>query len=747
MSQQNSADAYARHGKQLASKVKQLRGWVSTDPSKAGELIDALNALVAHRLVTWANAEAAADVQEGVVGSARLMSAHGPLGAYTPASDSARFLVASTHLGTVQSRLGVPDAAAATLASAMDLATQLPASPLPLIDDRTALWALGVRAAGALATGEIERANAFADAALQRLEGARLDELERPAVTIDVLLAASDARWAGGRREDAVRHALGALAVWRAWAGSAVDQSQSLSEGHAGRLAGPLPAVIRDAADRLRTVGRVEEGLSVRREGADALGRLGARLGAAVQAEQARALADLGDDLVAAGRAAEGVAASEEALVIARRLAGRAKSRAVGGPAVVAVVPAWGAALVAVGRASEAVEGLEDALGAVAQEGRPTERSALAGYARVIAAYAAAQRAEGADAEAVEATDAELADVLGELFPGRRGTLWDARTVARGAVGSGERILSGWEALDDASALRVPSGVEYAEGRRQREEESRRLAQAREEEARRVTVERIEAARLAAAEAERVEAERLAAEEAARVEAERVAAEEAARVEAERVAAEDAARVEAERLAAEEAARVEAERVAAEEAARVEAERVAAEDAARVEAERVAAAEAARVEAERLAAEEAARIEAERVAAEDAARAEAERLAAEEAARAEAERVAAEEAARVESEDQTAAIASVDEDPDLVALADAWRARQAAMASEDKKSIRAAQETVVEVLRRLFEKSPDTHRDELIAELEELSGARRRAGDWLGAWGPSREAKQLSKRR
>ena len=52
-------DPYAQKGKQLASAVQRLRGWVGSDPTRVPELADALVALTQHRLLGHAYTVAA----------------------------------------------------------------------------------------------------------------------------------------------------------------------------------------------------------------------------------------------------------------------------------------------------------------------------------------------------------------------------------------------------------------------------------------------------------------------------------------------------------------------------------------------------------------------------------------------------------------------------------------------------------------------------------------------------------------
>lgn len=188
----------------------------------------------------------------------------------------------------------------------------------------------------------------------------------------------------------------------------------------------------------------------------------------------------------------------------------------------------------------------------------------------------------------------------------------------------------------------------------------------------------------------------------------------------------EAHRLEVERL---EQARVEAER---REAERVAAERAAAEQLA---AQREQADRAERIELERRAvAEEEERLDCKRRREErlEAHRLEVERLEAErlEAERAEAERRAA---AHLEAELRELAVAQV-----------AW---EDAKARRDRRGARAANERVVELLRRAAQADVAQYGPHLRQALEELSSARLRGGDILGSRALAREAKVLSQTR
>src|SRR6478609_5426261 len=168
--QKQSPDEYAQRGKTLASSARRVRGWVGSDPSRTAELADVLVELTAHRLLGHGYAAAAGDAQEAVRLAAQLLTANGPIGPYTAAADAARYLTAVVQLATIQVGAGVPEAAGRTIDSLQDMRQQL--SELRLEEElkpQTAIWALSATARAVLAGGDAAQANAYADAALDRL--------------------------------------------------------------------------------------------------------------------------------------------------------------------------------------------------------------------------------------------------------------------------------------------------------------------------------------------------------------------------------------------------------------------------------------------------------------------------------------------------------------------------------------------------------------------------------------------------
>jgi len=686
-------DPYAQRAKRLASEAQRLKGWVGTDPSKVVPWLDALIALTAHRLIGHAYADAAAEAQEAVVATAKQLATHGPIGPYTPVPDAARSFTAMVHVATVQSGLGLGDAAGRTIQAATAWKAELPAGLDAALDPRTAVWALAGMATDAQAAGDFEQANACADAALARLTEAGLDAEALGFLSCDVWRLRSDCRWAAGLADEAVASALVAVEVYEQVARPLAEPGR-LPPAMLERLSEPAFTVFRDAADRLVARGEADLGRQVRRRGLALLTSLIARRGDVAAAQAALTGADLAHDLMLADRLPEAELVAAEAASVASGLAGSLRETT-----DLLVLPVLAEVLTRLGRAEDALAALEPVLLAVVSRDEASAADLL-----VLAGFAQAQRAAGATTEA-EATTRGFDEAAQPLLAGVNWVALGAvdidtlvRDRARGVVTRAAHLTPSWAPLSEAASFAAATAASDAERQaaadavaamlagvsngladRRREAaeveaelfatalgEAERLSAARAEEER-LAAEQAHAARVAA---ERAEAERVAAEQA---EAERVAAEQEAarlerkrqrelRIEEHRLAAE---RAEAERLAAEQAQApsepIEPEILDPEEAERLELERLAAELAelereenARLEAElleleRLAAEQAA---ADQAAAEEAARLEAERIAAEHEAalRREAEMRAAEAAAREEAERVAAAEAARAEAE-------------------------------------------------------------------------------------------------
>lgn len=743
MAHKQPQDPYAQQAKKLTSLVQRLRGWVGTDPSKAPELGDALNALTAHRLLGHQYAEAAADAQAAVVSAAKLLASHGPIGPYTPMPDAARYFTATVHLAAIQVGVGLPDAAGRTMDAALEWKRQLPKAGLDeLLDPRTAVWALCAVARAALTEGALARANAYADAAWARLVEAGL--VGTGLLELDVRRLVSDCRWAAGLDGDALAQLRLALAAHQDMAGP-LAQPAGLSPALLERLAEPVFGLHRDLADRLVATGDVAAGLQVRRSAVDLLAALAGRRVETGAAQLALTLVDLASDLLASGRIDEAGSLADRAAQLSGGLTAPMREAV-----ELLVVPVRARTLARRGHGDEAIESLEPVLIAVAARDEATAADLVA-----LSVLVEAQRSIGATQEA-DATSRACDEAAQPLLAGLDWARFGAvdvdvvlRDLARGVVTRSVQPSPRWEALDaDASLAGVTAGAGAAEvaagllqERRQAEAQAEALrAAAERREAEAAAAARAQAERLAAEHreserlaAERAEAERRAAEQAElerreseRLAAERHAAEEAAarlvakrqreerilahRLEAERLAAEkeeaerrelrrrngapeesgpDREQQELEQLAAE-LAELERAEVAA---VRAAAERQAFEEAARVEAVRSAAQEAARAEAaRRVAVEEAERVEAERL---EADRAEAGRLAAEaerrEAERAEAERLAAEaERVAVEAERVEAQPRAVEDE--VLAVAERAASQEPSEGRSEPTELRAAQE-------------------------------------------------------
>ena len=296
-------DQYADKTRKLESLVGRLRGWVGSDPSREPELADALVRLTEHRLLGHAYAEAAPDAQDAVRRAGQLLAAGGPIGPYSSVPEAARYLTAVVHLATIQVGLGLPEAAGQTLQSLADLRTELSGRGLDQqLALSTVIWALAGQARAALATGDVPAANAYADAALERLTGSGLRNDPGAAyLAIDVDRLAADARWAAGHAAESVGHLHAARDRYDAVVAGRLDEPGRLSPVLLVRLAEPMPGLYRDLADRLTAIGETDVGLGVRRELVATLERLAPRLGEPFPAQLAAAQDDLAYALTAAG--------------------------------------------------------------------------------------------------------------------------------------------------------------------------------------------------------------------------------------------------------------------------------------------------------------------------------------------------------------------------------------------------------------------------------------------------------------
>ncbi|HET9128312.1 MAG TPA: hypothetical protein VFN73_09555 [Propionibacteriaceae bacterium] len=280
MAEQTPPGDHIKQGKALLSRVKQLRGHVGSDPSKAEALADALNELTANRLVARQFADATADAQEAVVAAAKLLGEAGPVGAYTPPPLAARYYTAVTHVAVAQAGLGQPDAAAATMGTLDDFRARLVHPLASALHPRTAVWALATQARGCLASGDVAGANAFADAALTRVErsGLRSSDDDQP-VVIEAEVVVSDARWAAGHADESLQHLRTASDAHEAWAGGRLGEAPRLSPALLAFYVDPLVIVRRRLAERLASVGDVEAAAAVHAELVERLAPIAGRLG------------------------------------------------------------------------------------------------------------------------------------------------------------------------------------------------------------------------------------------------------------------------------------------------------------------------------------------------------------------------------------------------------------------------------------------------------------------------------------
>jgi hypothetical protein len=325
--QKQPQDPYAQQGKQLASMVQRLRGWVGSDPSRAPELADALIQLTAHRLLGHGYAAAAEDAQDSARRAAELLAAKGPIGPYTSVSDAARYVTALVHLAAVQAGLGLPDAAGKTLDSLKDIQEQLGDGLLRQLQPETAIWALSCNARAALASGDIGAANAWADAALARLTESGLEgDADSQYLAMDVDWLVSDCRWEAGRTDEAIAFLHAAKARYEDVVGGRLEQPARLSPGLLDRLAEPLFSLYTDMADRLASAGEMDIRLMTRHRLIGLLRGLAARLGDPARLQLASALNDLANDLLDYGRAGEASAAAAEASALEQAAEGAPKA-------------------------------------------------------------------------------------------------------------------------------------------------------------------------------------------------------------------------------------------------------------------------------------------------------------------------------------------------------------------------------------------------------------------------------------
>ncbi len=488
---QQSQDPYARRGKILTSHVQRLRGWVGTDPSRTAELADALVALTEHRLLGHGYAAAAEDAQEAVRRATELLAAKGPIGPYTSLSDAARYVTTVVHLATVQTGLGMSNAAGRTIKSLQDIQDQLGDGLLRQLQPRTAIWALLCSGRAAFASGDVATANAYADAALGRLEESQLgDDPDGQYLAMDVERLTSDCRWAADRLDESIMFLHASKNRYDTVVGGRLGEPGRLSPALLERLAEPLFDQYRAMADRLIAIGEVDLGLVTRRTLIELLRGLIGRLGDQPRGHLASALGDLARDLARQGRGDEADAAAAEAA-------------------------AMGQSLEPVARGVEPVTGEES------MPTRPVSWAPLPATASYAATTAATSHTVGLTSHLAERQRKATAWLEAERVPARRLEL-ERRNQAR--VEEARREAERVEAEHLAAARQAAERAHAEEA--ERLEAARRVAAEEVErlERKRRREERIETHRL---EVERREAERREAEllEAERLELQRLQAE------------------------------------------------------------------------------------------------------------------------------------------------------------------------------------------------------------------------------
>ena len=512
-------DPYAQRSKELTSAVQRLRGWVGSDPSRLGELGDALVALTGHRLRGHEFAAAGADAQDSVKQAAQLLTAPRSGRRLHPARRRRplRHRRRAAGVGPGRARAWPRPPAARSPRS-----TSSPSSSSPC--DWSCRWSPRRWSAPSSAP-PAERWRRGTWPGPTRPPTRRCAGWWPPARPTTPTPATSrststslvaDARWAADRPAEALAGLRQAQHRWRDSVDGRLDNPAGLSPSLVARLTAPAAALHRALADRLVATGELDLGLETRRALVDLLRRVAGRPGAPAPRLLAEALADLAADLLAAGRVEEADEASAEALAVLG-VAGRAGVADGGARA---------------GPHRHRARGRGGAAAPVAPRRRPREPAEpLAALVRLE--LAAADLATGAG-DAARSTPvarsrpwsrtrcaASSAAVPGRS-PGRpdrrSGTDWCRRRRRRGRARHRRRRRSrppGWLEAERAEAHRREeerAARARAEAAQRAEEERERARRAAEEE---------EQARLRAAEERRAEeARRAAAEEAARQEVE-----------------------------------------------------------------------------------------------------------------------------------------------------------------------------------------------------------------------------------
>lgn len=746
MADNQPRDDHAKQLKQTASRVKQLRGWVSSDPSRTEEMVDALNEVTALRLLSGRPSEAAPEATEAVGAADKLVASRGPVGPYTPPVDAARYFTALTHVATIQAGLHLDEAAGRTIAVAFAWKDQLTQPGLAdALAARTLVWALLDRARGAMAAGNLADANAQADAALARAREAGLSGDETP-VLLAALHTSADAGWMVGLGEQSIELLREAVELWEQWTAADLAQLPRMAKPHLERLAVPVFALRRDLADRLQQTGRTDEALAMREQWAHTLHKMASRRGETGRTELAMARADQVWGLVEAGRADETDTPVEDATNALQALLKTERPVGQHLATQLLVVPSLARAQLATGD----LAGARRSLDAVSNrlKGNPSVETPAAARALLLQLRAELlTAAEDPGAAGVQASADQAAAALHDevsrehfshisqrdfLHARARGTLlvsqqptphWEPLSAEQALAPQGAPERDAAANLDDAEAMRRMDEIREAEARERAVAELRHAAE-RSQRAREAAAARAAALedveRRAAAAAERERAEREAAQQA---EQERRAAEREQAQAARRAAEEYEAQHQADELPAQDlpdASDVQPDEVTAEPELQLVAEQ---EAAAAAEAERAA---------QQAGAERGAQVQAE---AERAARehAEAQRRAAEQAERQAREEEDRERARRQAEEHRTEREA----DP----LAPLREAAHQALSSGDKGYVVSTHEALVAALEPVAHADPHNHGRELVMALERLSEAQ----GWLRGRSAGRRAKQLAR--
>ncbi len=457
---QPTTDQRGRLLKELASEVKKLRGWAASDESVAERLTDALNELTAQRLLAHQFVAAVEDAQDALTRANKLVAAHGAVGPFTPIDDGVRFFTATTHLAVTQAGAGHAALGGQMATALRGWVGLLPHVDLvPYVGARAATWLLMAQARAALASGDVGRANAFADAAAARAREGGLGSGEDASLLVDALSLAAEARWVAGVAHDAVALSREASDAAAAVAAPVLDGVGRVAGAWAERVLAPLVAARRDLADRLLASGDVEAGLGERRALVDLLVRQAPRLGAPAKDALARSLADLSHDLMTLDR-------DDDALQVAGRAAEAAGDLAASEATVgahlgsqFAAVTVLAKALVRQGEPEEAAEALASLFDRYASLRRPAGFEA--GLAGATLVRAEVERASG-DHEASERSLREFnrfVTGLRDASPGDKGLYVDvpgevfARDRFRGVATRSPLPTPSWSNLSDADSL------------------------------------------------------------------------------------------------------------------------------------------------------------------------------------------------------------------------------------------------------------------------------------------------------